>query len=86
MYYYPENLRAEPLLFLWRLKDVVKIGAGALFAMFVAMQSGSLFPLTVVLAVAFLCVRIEDTSVMEFLKYAVRFFVTQGQEFKWSRV
>lgn len=84
MYYYPENLKSEPLLLLWRLKDVIKIGATGLVALFAAIQTGSLFLLVIVLAVAFLCVRVDDTSAMEFLKYAVRYFITQKQMFTWG--
>lgn len=50
MYIYPENLRAAPTLFLWRLKDLAVIGIGALISVFAMAQIGFTVPLVITLA------------------------------------
>lgn len=84
MYIYPENLRAAPTLFLWRLKDLAVIGIGALISVFAMAQIGFTVPLVITLAYAFLAIRFEDTSILGFLKYAVKYFFVEQQEFRWK--
>ncbi len=83
LYIYPDNLKAAPMLFLWRLKDLAMIGIGALIAVFAFAQTGFSIPLVITLAYAFLAIRFEDTSILDFLKYAVRYFFVEQQEFRW---
>lgn len=84
MYIYPDNLKASPMLFLWRLKDLAAIGIGALISLVALSQIGFSIPLVVTLAYAFLAIRFEDTSILDFLKYAVRYFFIEQQEFRWK--
>ena len=83
MYIYPENLKAAPTLFLWRLKDLAAIGIGALISVLALSQIGLTIPIVITLAYAFLSIRFEDTSILDFLKYAVRYFFVEQQEFRW---
>lgn len=83
MYIYPANLKAAPTLFLWRLKDLAVIGAGALISIFAMVQMGFSVPLAVTLAYAFLAIRFDDTSILDFIKYAARYFFVEQQEFRW---
>lgn len=84
MYIYPDNLKAAPMLFLWRLKDLAMIGIGALIAVFAFAQTGFSIPLVITFAYAFLAIRFEDTSILDFLKYAVRYFFVEQQEYRWK--
>ena len=84
MYIYPENLKAAPTLFLWRLKDLAVIGIGALISVLALSQIGLTIPIVITLAYAFLAIRFEDTSILDFLKYAVRYFFVEQQEFRWK--
>lgn len=84
MYIYPDNLKAAPMLFLWRLKDLAVIGIGALISVFAMAQLGFSIPLVVTLAYAFLAIRFEDTSILDFIKYAVEYFFLEQQEFRWK--
>ena len=84
MYIYPDNLKASPMLFLWRLKDLAVIGIGALISLVALSQIGFSIPLVVTLAYAFLAIRFEDTSILDFLKYAIRYFFIEQQEFRWK--
>lgn len=83
MYIYPDNLKAAPMLFLWRLKDLAVIGVGALISIFAMVQMGFSVPLAVTLAYAFLAIRFDDTSILDFIKYAARYFFVEQQEFRW---
>ena len=83
MYIYPDNLKASPMLFLWRLKDLAVIGIGALVSLVALSQIGFSIPLVITLAYAFLAIRFEDTSILDFLKYAVKYFFVDQQEFRW---
>ena len=83
MYIYPDNLKAAPMLFLWRLKDLAVIGIGALISVLALSQIGLTIPIVITLAYAFLAIRFEDTSILDFLKYAVRYFFVEQQEFRW---
>lgn len=83
MYIYPENLKAAPTLFLWRLKDLAVIGIGALISVLALSQIGLTIPIVITLAYAFLAIRFEDTSILDFLRYAVRYFFVEQQEFRW---
>ncbi len=84
MYIYPDNLKAAPMLFLWRLKDLAMIGIGALISVLALSQIGFSIPLVVTLAYAFLAIRFEDTSILDFIKYAVKYFFIEQQEFRWK--
>ena len=83
MYIYPDNLKAAPTLFLWRLKELAVIGVGALISIFAMVQMGFSVPLAVTLAYAFLAIRFDDTSILDFIKYAARYFFVEQQEFRW---
>lgn len=83
MYIYPDNLKAAPTLFLWRVKDLAVIGIGALISIFAMVQMGFSVPLAVTLAYAFLAIRFDDTSILDFIKYAARYFFVEQQEFRW---
>ena len=84
MYIYPDNLKAAPMLFLWRLKDLAVIGIGALISVLALSQIGLTIPIVITLAYAFLAIRFEDISILDFLKYAVKYFFVEQQEFRWK--
>ena len=72
------------MLFLWRLKDLAVIGIGALISVFALSQTGISVPVVVTLVYAFLAIRFEDTSILDFIKYAVKYFFIEQQEFRWK--
>ncbi len=84
MYIYPDNLKAAPMLFLWRLKDLAMIGIGALISVFAMSQTGFSLPVIITLVYAFLAIRFDDTSVLDFIKYAVQYFFIEQQEYRWK--
>lgn len=83
IYIYPENLKAKARLWLWELRDVAIIGGALLLSIIVLAQGGSLIPLVCAAVYAFLSIRTEDTSILDFLLYAARFLILQPQRFEW---
>ena len=78
MYLYPENLTARPMLWLWTLRDVAWIGTGLLLSVLALTQTGSMIPLVITAALAFLCIRHGGISMLDFLRYAAAFFFSDN--------
>lgn len=83
-YLYPQNLRATANLWLWSLKDFVILCIAALFSILALIQLGALFPLAGTLCFGILSVRMEDTTILDFIRWACRFFLTTQQSFIWQ--
>jgi len=84
MYIYPENLKAKATLWLWTLRDVAVIGIGLLISILALTQGGFMPPLVVTVLFAFLSVRVEDASILDFLRYAVNFLFLKQQYYEWG--
>ena len=72
------------MLWLWTLRDVAIIGIGLLLSVLALAQSGFLPPLVVTVLFAFLSIRVEDASILDFLRYAVCFLFFKQQYYEWS--
>ena len=83
MYLYPENLTARPMLWLWTLRDVAWIGTGLLLSVLALTQTGSMIPLVITAALAFLCIRHDGVSMLDFLRHAAVFFFFGQQYYEW---
>lgn len=81
-YLYPEHLRAKAVMWLWQLRDLTLIVIGVLLSVFVAVRTGSLIPAVMTAAFAFLTMRFDEVSILDFLCYASAFFFKQ-QYFEW---
>ena len=84
MYIYPDNLKSKAILWLWELRDIAIIGVGALISVFAMAQLGFLPPVVITAAYAFLSIRLEDTSILDFLRYAIRYFLLGQQTYAWG--
>lgn len=82
-YLYPQNLRATANLWLWSLKDFVILCIAALLSVLALIQLGVLLPLAGTLCFGFLTVRLEDTTILDFIRWAGRFFLTTQQAYVW---
>ena len=83
MYMYPDNLKAKATLWLWELKDIGIIGVGLLISVFALSQTGILVPIVLTAVYAFLAIRFEDTSILDFIRYACVFFILKQQMYEW---
>ena len=82
-YLYPQNLRATANLWLWSLKDFCILGKPELLSNVTFEQARILIPVAVTLCYGFLTIRMDETTVLDFIKYAVRYFISTQQEFYW---
>ena len=81
-YIYPKNLKAKAQLWLWSLRDFVILAAAALLSAAV-LQSGSLIPAALTLGYGFLSIRLEDTTVLDYMSYAARYVLASQKYYEW---
>ena len=82
MYIYPDHLKAKATMWLWQLKDLTIVGVGVLLSVLAITQTGIVIPAILTAVYAFLTIRFEDTSILDFLCYVGAFFFRQ-QFFEW---
>ena len=83
IFIYPDNLKAKAILWLWELRDVAVIGLGLLFSALIIAQWGFVPPLVATFLYAFLSIRMDDASILDFLRYAVCFLFLHQQYYEW---
>ncbi len=83
MYMYPDNLKAKATLWLWELRDIAIIGIGLLISVFALSQLGFMPPIVITAVYAFLTIQFEETSILNFIRYACNFFILKQQLFEW---
>ena len=83
-YIYPADLKSEPKLWLWNLKDLAALGIALILSVLALTQIHFNLPLIGTMVFGILTIRADDQSVLDFLKRAVRFFLTDSQEFYWQ--
>ena len=83
-YLYPQNLKATANLWLWSLKDFVILGIAALLSVVMLVQLRFIIPAAVTLCFGFLTIRLDDTTVLDFMRYAVRYFISTQQYYEWK--
>ena len=79
---YPQNMKASATLWLWSLRDFAVIVIAALFSALVLATTKILIPAVLTAAFAFLSIRSDETTVLDFLKYAIRYFISTQQYFE----
>lgn len=51
--------------------------------LFSLVRTGALLPLALVVAYGFLSIRFDNTSILDFIRYAAAYFFTRQQYFEW---
>ena len=83
LYYYPENLAAKATFWLWELRDLVIVVFGVLLSILALTQAGILLPLVATALFAFLSIRFDGVCILDFIRYALSFFLLTPQLFEW---
>ena len=83
-YIYPQNLKATANLWLWSLRDFTITCVGLLVSVLGLTQLHLVLPLALTVAYAFLSIRMEETTVLDYVKYAGRFLIFSQQEYRWQ--
>ena len=82
-YLYPQNLKAKANLWLWGLRDFTILCIAVLLSVVVLVHSGFMLPAALSLCYGFLTIRADDTTVMDYLRYAIRYFISTQQYYEW---
>lgn len=83
-YIYPQNLKSQAKLWLWSLRDIAVIGISMLISVLALTQIKLFLPLAITLAYAFLTIRMDDQSVLDFIIRAVKYFLSTEQYYEWK--
>ena len=82
-YLYPQNLKATANLWLWSLKDFAILGVSALLSVVILVQLRFFVPAAVTMCFGFLTIRMDDATVLDFIRYAERYFISTQQYYEW---
>lgn len=82
-YIYPQNLKARAHLWFWSLRDFLILSISCLASAVLFVQMKILLPAALSLCFGFLTIRLEETTVVDYLGYAVRYFLTTQQYYEW---
>lgn len=82
-YLYPQNLKATANLWLWGLRDFCILGIAALLSVVMLVYTHLFVPAAITLCYGFLTIRMDDMTVLDFIRYAVRYFISTQQYYEW---
>ncbi len=82
-YLYPQNLTAKANLWLWGMRDFIIIVIAAIISIVLLVEFGWLVPAALTLCFAFLTIRKDEITVLDYIQYAVRYFISKQQYYEW---
>lgn len=82
-YLYPQNLKATANLWLWSLRDFAILCIGLLISVLALTQLRLILPFALTAAYAFLSIRLEDITVLDYVRCAGKFLLFSQQEYVW---
>jgi len=77
-------LRAKANLWLWSLRDFAIIGVATLLSVVALAELHSVILLAGTAGFAFLTIRFDETTVLDFIRNSARFFLSTQQFFIWE--
>ena len=83
-YIYPQNMKVQAKLWFWNLKDVVILAVALTVSVVSWAKLNFILPAALTFVYGFLTIRLDDTSVLDFIKRAARYFITTEQYFEWK--
>lgn len=82
-YLYPQDLKAKATLWLWGLRDFTVLCVAILVSAVILVNSGIMLPAALSLCFGFLTIRADDTTILDYIRNAARYFLTTQQYFEW---
>lgn len=82
-YIYPQNLKSGAKLWLWNICNLLILCLGLILSVVIFTQFRTFLSFAITAAYAFLTIRMEEITVMDYLFCAVKFFVTAQQIYHW---
>lgn len=83
MYIYPDNLKAAPTFWLWRLKDITIGGLLAVLGAITFVYADSFLVAAIAAVYLFLTIRFDDVCILDFIRKAFIFFIARPQFYRW---
>ena len=83
-YIYPQNMRTQAKLWFWNLKDVIILVIALTISVVSWAKLGFILPAALTLGYAFLSIRMDEYSGLDFIRRAWRYFVSTQQYFEWK--
>lgn len=84
-YLYPKNLKSKANLWLWGMKDFAVLCVAALVSVLALAGLKIYLPAVITLCYGFLTIRKDDATVLYYMRYAARYFITEQQTYKWEK-
>ena len=78
-YIYPENLRANVKLWFWSVRG------GIILSVVILVNFWNVLPFAATACFAFLSLRVDETSIIDYIFNAVKFFLTSQQLYLWRK-
>ena len=72
-YIYPQNMRTQAKLWFWNLKDVIILAIALTISVVSWAKLGFILPAALTLGYAFLSIRMDEYSVLDFIRRAWRY-------------
>jgi hypothetical protein len=82
-YLYPRDLKAVTRMWLWGLRDFTILGIAAMLSVFALVKLGTMIPAALTLCFGFLTVRLEETTILDFIRWAARYLISTQQYYEW---
>ena len=70
-------------IWLWGMKDFIILCIAVLISVALLVKFGWLIPAAITLCYAFLTIRKDELTILDFIKYAFRYFITAQQYYEW---
>ncbi len=83
-YIYPQNLRTKAKLWFWSLRDIIILGVALTLSVVSWAKLNFVLPAAVTVLFAFLTMRVDDNSILDFIRRAWRYFSSSQQYFEWK--
>ena len=76
-------MRTQTKLWLWSLKDIIILGISITLSVVLWAKLGFILPAALTLVYAFLTMRMDETSILDYIKCSWRYFISTQQYFEW---
>ena len=83
-YIYPQNMRTQVKLWFWTLRDIIILGVALTVSVISWAKLNFIVPAAVTVLYGFLTIRMDEYSILDFIKRAWRYFVSTQQYFEWK--
>lgn len=81
-YIYPQNLKASANMWLGAC-GISQLWRCALLSIVILVELHLMLPAAATLCYGFLTIRMDDTTILDFIRYAGRYFITTQQYYEW---